>query len=112
MLLFTYYIIWIIEYSIISNTICSKVIDMMSKKIEVPKSLSRTESQFFRELKNFKGEDVTIVLLNGHIMRVKVIAIEFSNMHFIVEHMDGVKEIIRGEAIQSVRLGTKIEKEH
>jgi len=84
---------------------------MMSKKIEVPKSLSRTESQFFKELKNFKGEEVTIILLNGHFMRVKVLAIEFNNLHFIVEHIDGIKEIIRGEAIQSVRLGTKIEKE-
>lgn len=84
---------------------------MMSKKMEVPKSLSRTENQFFKELKSFKGEDVTIILLNGHTFRVKVLAIEFNNMHFIVEHIDGVKEIIRGEAIQSVRLGTKIEKD-
>ncbi|MDI6724164.1 MAG: hypothetical protein QMD61_05915 [Methanobacterium sp.] len=84
---------------------------MMGKRLEIPKTLSRTENQFFEELKNFKGEDVTINLLNGHTMRVKVLAIEFNNMHFIVEHTDGVKEIIRGEAIQSVRLGTKIEKE-
>lgn len=84
---------------------------MMGKRLEIPKTLSRTENQFFEELKNFKGEDVTINLLNGHIMRVKALAIEFNNMHFIVEHTDGVKEIIRGEAIQSVRLGTKIEKE-
>ncbi len=84
---------------------------MMSKKLEIPKTLSRTENQFFEELKNFKGEDVTIILLNGHIVRTKILAIEFSNMHFIVEHFDGIKEIIRGDAIQSIRLGTKIEKE-
>ncbi len=83
----------------------------MSKKLEIPKTLSRTESLFFDELKNFKGEDVTIVLLNGHTIRCKIIAIEFNNLHFIVEHPDSNKEIIRGEAIQSVRLGTKIEKD-
>ncbi len=84
---------------------------MMSKKIDVPKTVSKTESAFFDELKNFKGEDITVVLLNGHIIRARVLAIEFNNMHFIVEHADGIKEIIRGEAIQSVRLGTKIEKD-
>ncbi|MGF7118739.1 hypothetical protein [Methanobacterium oryzae] len=84
---------------------------MMTKKLEIPKTLSRTESLFFDELKNFKGEDVTIVLLNGRTIRCKIIAIEFNNLHFIVEHTDNIKEIIRGEAIQSVRLGTKIEKD-
>lgn len=84
---------------------------MISKKPEIPKTLSRTESLFFDELKNFKGEDVTIVLLNGRTIRCKVIAIEFNNLNFIVEHPDSIKEIIRGEAIQSVRLGTKIEKD-
>ncbi len=84
---------------------------MISKKIDIPKTLSRTENQFFEELKNFKGHDVTIILLNGHILRANVLAIEFSNMHFIVEHFDGVREIIMGDAIQSIRLGTKIEKE-
>lgn len=83
----------------------------MNKKLEIPKTLSRTESLFFDELKNFKGEDVTIVLLNGRTIRCKIIAIEFNNLHFIVEHTDNIKEIIRGEAIQSVRLGTKIEKD-
>ncbi len=84
---------------------------MISKKMEIPKTLSRTENQFFEQLKDFKGEDVTIILMNGHSIRSKVLAIEFNNMHFIVEHADGIKEIIRGEAIQSVRLGTKIEKD-
>lgn len=84
---------------------------MISKKLEIPKTLSRTESLFFDELKNFKGENVTIVLLNGRTVRCKIIAIEFNNLHFIVEHPDNIKEIIRGEAIQSVRLGTKIEKD-
>jgi small nuclear ribonucleoprotein (snRNP)-like protein len=83
----------------------------MSKKLEIPTTLSRTESLFFDELKNFKGENVTIVLLNGRTVRCKIIAIEFNNLHFIVEHPDNIKEIIRGEAIQSVRLGTKIEKD-
>lgn len=84
---------------------------MLNRKIEVPKTLSRTETQFFEQLKDFKNEDVTINLLNGHSIRSKVLAIEFNNMHFIVEHPDGIKEIVRGEAIQSVRMGTKIEKD-
>ena len=84
---------------------------MMSKKIEVPKAVSKTESVFFNELKNFKGEEVTILLLNGSSLHAKVLAIEFNNLNFIVEHDDGVKEMIRGGSIQSVRLGTKIEKE-
>lgn len=84
---------------------------MMSKKVEVPKAVSKTESLFFNELKNFKGEMVTIILLNGSSIRAKVLAIEFNNLNFIVEHADGVKEMIRGESIQSVRLGIKIEKE-
>ena len=84
---------------------------MISKKIEVPKAVSKTERVFFNELKNFKGEEVTILLLNGTSIRAKVLAIEFNNLNFIVEHDDGVKEMIRGGSIQSVRLGTKIEKE-
>ena len=84
---------------------------MMSKKIEVPKTVSKTETVFFKELKDFKGEEVTIILLNGSSIRAKVLAIEFNNLNFIVEYADGVKEMIRGESIQSVRLGTKIEKE-
>lgn len=84
---------------------------MMSKKIEVPKTVSKTESVFFNELKAFKGEEVTILLLNGSSVRAKVLAIEFNNLNFIVEYADGVKEMIRGGSIQSVRLGTKIEKE-
>jgi len=84
---------------------------MINKKMEIPKTLSRTENQFFEQLKNFRGEEVTIILINGHSIRSKILAIEFNNMHFIVEHSDGIKEIIRGEAIQSVRLGTKIEKD-
>jgi len=84
---------------------------MMSKKMELPKTVSKTESVFFNELNNFKGEEVTIILLNGSLMHAKVLAIEFNHLNFIVEYADGVKEMIRGEAIQSVRLGTKIEKE-
>jgi small nuclear ribonucleoprotein (snRNP)-like protein len=84
---------------------------MMSKKIEVPKSVSKTESVFFNELKEFKGEEVTIILLNGSLIHAKVLAIEFNHLSFIVEYVDGVKEMIKGESIQSVRLGTKIEKE-
>jgi sRNA-binding regulator protein Hfq len=84
---------------------------MMSKKIEVPKVVSKTESVFFNELRDFRGETVTIHLLNGSSVRARVLAIEFNNLSFIVEYADGVKEMIRGEAIQSVRLGTKIEKE-
>lgn len=84
---------------------------MMGKKAEVPKTVSKTESIFFNELKNFKGEKVTIILLNGNLIHAEVLAIEFNHLNFIVEHVDGVKELIRGEAIQSVRLGIKIEKE-
>ncbi len=84
---------------------------MITKKIEVPKTVSKTETVFFNELKNFKGEEVTIILLNGSSIHAKVLAIEFNNLNFILEHDDGVKEMIRGESIQSVRLGIKIEKE-
>ncbi len=84
---------------------------MISKKTEVPKAVSKTESVFFNELKNFKGEEVTIILLNGSSIRAKIVAIEFNNLNFIVEYADGIKEMIKGESIQSVRLGTKIEKE-
>ena len=84
---------------------------MMSKKIEVPKTVSKTESVFFNELKDFKGEDVTILLVNGNSIRAKVLAVEFNHLNFIVEYTDGVKEMINGRSIQSVRLGTKIEKE-
>lgn len=84
---------------------------MMSKKVEVPKSVSKTESLFFNELKDFKGELATIILLNGSSTRARILAIEFNNLNFIVEHADGVKEMIKGESIQSVRLGIKIEKE-
>ncbi len=83
---------------------------MISKKIDVPKTVSKTESVFFNELKDFKGKEVTIILLNGSLLHAKVLAIEFNNLNFIVEYPDGVKEMIRGESIQSVRLGTKIEK--
>lgn len=84
---------------------------MMGKRMEVPKAVSKTESAFFNELREFKGEIVTIHLLNGSAVRAKVLAIEFNNLTFIVEYADGIKEMIRGDAIQSVRLGTKIEKE-
>ena len=85
---------------------------MMSKKIDVPKIVSKTESVFFfDELKNFKGEDATIILSNGSSMHAKILAIEFKNLNFIVEYADGIKEMISGGAIQSIRLGTKIEKE-
>ncbi len=84
---------------------------MMSKKIEVPKTVSKTESVFFKELRDFMGEMVTIYLLNGSAVNAKVLAIEFNNLNFIVEYADGIKEMIRGESIQSVRLGAKIEKE-
>ena len=83
---------------------------MMSKKIDVPKTVSKTESVFFNELKNFKGEEATIILLNGSSIQAKILAIEFKNLNFIVEYTDGIKEMISGGAIQSVRLGTKIEK--
>lgn len=84
---------------------------MMSKKIEVPKEVSKTETVFFNELKKFKGEEVTIILLNGSSIRAKVLGIEFGNLNFIVEYSDGVKEMIMGGSIQSIRLGTKIEKD-
>lgn len=83
---------------------------MMGKKIEVPKAVSKTESAFFNELKNFKGEDVTVILLNGSLLHAKILAIEFNNLNFIIEYPDGVKEVVNGESIQSVRMGTKIEK--
>jgi len=84
---------------------------MVSKKIEVPKAVSKTESLFYNELKNFKGEKVTITPLKGNPIHAKVIAIEFNNLHFIIGFDDGVKEMIKGDSIQSVRLGSKIEKE-
>ena len=84
---------------------------MVSKKSEVPKTVSKTESIFYSELKDFKGNDVTIILVNGHSKKGKVLAIEFKDLNFIIEHGDGVKEMIRGESIQSVRIGTMIEKE-
>ncbi|MEL7671535.1 MAG: hypothetical protein ABFC34_07600 [Methanobacterium sp.] len=84
---------------------------MMGKKIEVPKTVSKTESAFFDELKNFKGEEATIILLNGNSIHAKIIAIEFKNLNFIVEYADNIKEMISGGAIQSIRLGSKIEKE-
>ena len=83
---------------------------MVNKKIEVPKAVSKTESLFYNELKNFKDEKVTITSLKGQSIHAKVIAIEFNNLHFIIEFDDGVKEIIKGESIQSIRLGNKIEK--
>jgi hypothetical protein len=84
---------------------------MISKKSDVPKSVSKTESLFYNELKNFKGHEATISLINGHSIHAKILAIEFNNLNFIIEYADGVKEMIRGGSIQSVRLGTKIEKE-
>ena len=84
---------------------------MVNKKSEVLKIVSKTESLFYNELKNFKGHGVTITLINGHIVHANVIAIEFNDLNFIVEFDDGVKEMIRGQSIQSVKLGTKIEKE-
>lgn len=84
---------------------------MITKKVELPKSVSKTESQFYNELKSFKGEKVTITLINGHIVHANVIAIEFNDLNFIIEYSDGIREMLRGEAIQSVRLGTKIEKD-
>jgi hypothetical protein len=83
---------------------------MINKKMEVPKAVSKTESLFYNELRDFKGEEVTITLLNGHIMHAKVLAIEFNDLNFIIEYNDGIKEMIRGSSIQGVRLGTKIEK--
>ncbi|WP_414468439.1 hypothetical protein [Methanobacterium sp. ACI-7] len=84
---------------------------MISKKSEVSKTVSKTESIFYSELKDFKEKDVTIILVNGHSIRGKVLAIEFNDLNFIIEHGDGVKEMINGGSIQSVRIGTKIEKE-
>lgn len=84
---------------------------MITKKVELPKSVSKTESQFYNELKSFKGEKVTITLINGHIIHANVIAIEFNDLNFIIEYSDGIREMLRGEAIQSVKLGTKIEKD-
>ncbi len=84
---------------------------MITKKVELPKSVSKTESQFYNELKSFKGEKVTITLINGHIVHANVIAIEFNDLNFIIEYSDGIREMLRGEAIQSVKLGTKIEKD-
>jgi len=84
---------------------------MVNKKSEVLKIVSKTESLFYNELKNFKGQDVTITLVNGHIIHALVTAIEFNDLNFIIEFDDGVKELIRGQSIQSVKLGTKIEKE-
>lgn len=84
---------------------------MVSKKIEVPKAVSKTESLFYNELKNFKGEEVTITPIKGPPIHAKVIAIEFNSLHFIIEFDDGIKEVIKGESIQSVRLGSKIEKD-
>jgi hypothetical protein len=84
---------------------------MISKKNDVPKNVSKTESMFYSELKNFKGEEVTITLINGHLIHAKVLAIEFKDLSFIIEYADGVKEMIRGGSIQSVKLGSKIEKE-
>lgn len=83
---------------------------MINKKIEVPKAVSKTESMFYNELRDFKGEEVTITLLNGNIIHAKILAMEFKDLNFIIEYKDGIKEMIRGGAIQGVRLGTKIEK--
>ncbi len=82
---------------------------MVNKKGEVLKIVSKTESLFYNELKNFKGEDVTITLKTEHKIHAKVIAIEFNDLNFIVEFPDGVKELIKGQSIQSIKLGTKIE---
>jgi small nuclear ribonucleoprotein (snRNP)-like protein len=84
---------------------------MISKKYEGSKTVSKTESLFYTELKEFKGEEVTIILTNGHSLHAKVLAIEFNDLNFIIEYDDGIKEMVRGQSIQSVRLGTKIEKE-
>jgi hypothetical protein len=84
---------------------------MISKKGELPKTVLKTESLFYNELKDFKGENVTITMLSGHLIHAKVLAIEFNDLNFIIEYADGVKEMIRGGSIQSVRLGSKIEKE-
>lgn len=83
---------------------------MINKKIEVPKVVSKTENMFYNELRDFKGEEVTITLLNGNTIHAKILAIEFNDLNFIIEYKDGIKEMIRGGAIQRVRLGTKIEK--
>ena len=83
----------------------------ISKKSEALKTVSKTESIFYNELKDFKGRKVTITLLNGNSIHANVLAIEFNDLNFIIQYPDGIKELIRGESIQSVRLGTKIEKE-
>ena len=84
---------------------------MVNKKSEVLKIVSKTESLFYNELKNFKDQEVTITLINGHIIHAKVTSIEFNDLNFIIEFEDGTKEMIRGQSIQSVKIGTKIEKE-
>jgi len=47
---------------------------------------------FFYELKNFKGEDATIILSNGSSMHAKILAIEFKNLNFIVGMLTGLKK--------------------
>ena len=49
--------------------------------------------------------EVTIALVSGHLIHAKVLAIEFNDLNFIIEYADGIKEMIRGGSIQSVRLG-------
>ncbi|MGZ7047192.1 MAG: LSm family protein [Methanobacterium sp.] len=83
----------------------------MVSKSDALKIVSKTENLFYNELKNFIGKNVTVTLINGHKIHSHLIAIEFNDLNFIIEHSDGVKEMIRGESIQSVRLGSKIEKE-
>lgn len=84
---------------------------MINKKVDALKMVSKTENLFYNELKNFINEDVTVTLVNGHVIHANLIAIEFSDLNFIIEYADGVKEMIRGGSIQSIRSGTKIEKE-
>ena len=84
---------------------------MVKKRSEVPNVISKTGNLFYSELKDFKGHIATISLVNGHSIHAKIIAIEFNDLNFIIEYEDGVKEMIRGGSIQSVRLGSKIEKE-
>ncbi len=84
---------------------------MVNKKSDVLKIVSKTETLFYNELKNFKGQEVTITLITGHMIHAKVVAIEFNDLNFIIEFDDGVKELIIGQSIQSVKLGIKIEKE-
>lgn len=83
----------------------------INKNAELPKTVSKTESMFYNELNEFKGENVTIVLISGHSVHAKILAIEFKGLNFIIEHPDGLKEMINGESIQSVRMGNKIEKD-